>query len=72
MMTTHKNVIWNKVVPLKVFLFIWRLLNNKLPLKDNLIYRGIHLEDSALCLGGCRVAETIDHLVVRCDMSLSL
>jgi hypothetical protein len=32
----------------------------------------MHLEDSALCLGGCRVAETIDYLVVRCDMSLSL
>jgi hypothetical protein len=32
----------------------------------------MHLEDSALCLGGCGVGETIDHLVVGCDMSSCL
>jgi hypothetical protein len=36
-----------------------------------MIYYGMHLEDSALCLEGCGVAETIDHLVVGCDMSSS-
>ncbi|GAU43919.1 hypothetical protein TSUD_28600 [Trifolium subterraneum] len=71
-MATHNDVIWNKVVPLNVSLFAWRLLNNRLPLKDNLTRRGMHLEDSELCLGGCGVAETIDHLIVGCDMSSSL
>ncbi|GAU47696.1 hypothetical protein TSUD_190240 [Trifolium subterraneum] len=71
-MATHNDVIWNKVVPLKVSLFAWRLLNNRLPSKDNLTRRGMHLEDSELCLGGCGVAETIDHLIVGCDMSSSL
>ncbi|PNY13834.1 cysteine-rich receptor-like protein kinase [Trifolium pratense] len=72
MMTAHKDVIWNKVAPLKVSLFAWRLLNNRLPSKDNLTRRGMHLEDSALCLGGCGVAETIDHLIIGCEMSSSL
>ncbi|MCI63226.1 midasin, partial [Trifolium medium] len=48
------------------------MLNNRLPSKDNLIHRGMHLEDSTLCLGGCGVVETIDHLVVGCDMSFSV
>jgi hypothetical protein len=63
MMKAHKDVIWNKVIPLKVSLFALRLLNNRWPSKDNMIYHGMHLEDSALCLEGCGVAETIDHLV---------
>ncbi|GAU34577.1 hypothetical protein TSUD_29230 [Trifolium subterraneum] len=71
-LATHNDVIWNKVVPLKVSLFAWRLLNNRLPSKDNLTRRGMHLEDSELCLGGCGVAETIDHLIVGCDMSSPL
>jgi hypothetical protein len=32
----------------------------------------MHLEDSALCLGGCRVIKTFDHLVVGFDIYLSL
>ncbi|GAU10307.1 hypothetical protein TSUD_421680, partial [Trifolium subterraneum] len=71
-MATHNDFIWNKVGPLKVSLFAWRLLNNRLPSKDNLTRRGMHLEDSELCLGGCGVAETIDHLIVGCDMSSPL
>ncbi|GAU39392.1 hypothetical protein TSUD_295470 [Trifolium subterraneum] len=71
-LAAHNDVIWNKVVPLKLSLFAWRLLNNRLPSKENLNRRGMHLEDSELCLGGCGVAETIDHLVVGCDMSSSL
>jgi hypothetical protein len=66
-----QDIIWNKVIPLKVYLFAWRLLNNILPSKDNLICHGMHLEDSVLCLEGCGVVENIDHLVVGCDMSSS-
>jgi hypothetical protein len=41
----HNGVIWNKIAPLKVSLFAWRLLNNRLPTKDNLFRRGMtHLD----------------------------
>ena len=30
------NVIWNNLVPLRIFLFDWRLLHKRLPTKDNL------------------------------------
>jgi hypothetical protein len=36
----HKDIIWNKVVLLKVSLFSWRLLNDRLHSKDNLVGRG--------------------------------
>jgi hypothetical protein len=38
--TVHKDIIWNKVVLLKVSLFSWRLLNDRLHSKDNLVGRG--------------------------------
>ncbi|PNX94589.1 70 kDa peptidyl-prolyl isomerase [Trifolium pratense] len=71
-MAAHKDVIWNKVVLLKVTLFAWRMLNDRLPSKYNLICRSMHLENSALCLGGCGVDETIDHLVVGCDIWITI
>jgi hypothetical protein len=71
-MTAHKDAIWNKVITLNVSLFAWRMLEDKFPLKDNLIRRGMHLENSTLCVGGCDVGEIIELLVVGCNMSLSI
>jgi hypothetical protein len=63
----HNDVIWNKIAPLKVSLFAWRLLNNRLPTKDNLIRRRMTHLDSILCTSGCRVAETSNHLLLGCN-----
>jgi hypothetical protein len=41
--------IWHKQVPLKVFLFVWRLHHNRLPTKDNLI-RFFDIEFNYFCL----------------------
>jgi hypothetical protein len=49
----------NKLVPLKVFLFMWHLPNNRLPTKDNLIRCGILNEHSALCSGACSKEEAL-------------
>ncbi|MCH81942.1 cytochrome P450 [Trifolium medium] len=65
--SSHKDVVWNKLVPLKVSLFMWRLLNNRLPTKDNLIRREILDGDSALCSGACGKEETLSHLFFDCD-----
>ena len=33
----HTSEIWNKEVPLKISLFAWRLLRDRLPTTENLI-----------------------------------
>jgi hypothetical protein len=63
---------WLKQVPLKVYVFVWRLLRSRLPTKDNLLPRRvIHHEDS-LCVGGCGYLETTDHLFFHCNIFGSL
>jgi hypothetical protein len=44
-MASHKDDIWNKVVPLKVSLFVWRILNGELSSKDNFTRRGMLLKN---------------------------
>jgi hypothetical protein len=36
-----EDLVWHKQVPLKVYIFVWRLLRDKLPTKTNLVARGI-------------------------------
>jgi hypothetical protein len=36
-----EDLIWHAPVPLKVSIFAWRLLRDKLPTKANLVSRGI-------------------------------
>jgi hypothetical protein len=68
----NQEVIWNKIAPLKVSLFAWRLLKNKLPSKDNLLHRGMNQLDSVLCVGDCGVVETSDHLFFGCKLATPL
>jgi len=63
----HSNTIWNNEVPLKVNLFAWRLLRNRLPTTDNLIRRHILHHNAQLCVGGCGIMEDINHLFLSCD-----
>jgi hypothetical protein len=56
--------VWQKQV---VSVFVWQLLYNRLPTKDNLIRRRIIQHDNALCIGGCGSGETAYHLLFRCD-----
>ncbi|MCI37386.1 cysteine-rich receptor-like protein kinase, partial [Trifolium medium] len=34
-------LLWHKQVPLKISIFVWRLLRDRLPTKANLVTRGI-------------------------------
>jgi len=58
---------WLKYVPLKVSIFVWRLLRNRLPTKDNLLCRRIPYHDDIICAGGCGCPETTCHLLFRCN-----
>jgi hypothetical protein len=64
--TTHVDIIWNKIVPLKMSLFAWRMLQDRLSTKDNLVRRDVTLETGVLCSGGCGMDEDVDHLILGC------
>lgn len=54
-------------MPLKLNLFVWRLLLNRIPTKDNLVRRGIVSTDDCHCVEGCGLDEEKNHLLVRCN-----
>lgn len=62
---TLQEVIWNKIVPLKVSIFVWRMFRNRLSTKDNLERRGVIQLNSNTCIIGCGQHETLDHLFVK-------
>lgn len=70
--TVVSNIIWLKHVPLKISLFVWRLLHNRWPTKDNLFWWDIIHSDSQLCLNGFGKVESIDHLFLDCNVTSSL
>jgi len=64
--------VWHKLIMLKVSLFVWRLLRNKLPTKDNLMRRRVLQITGSACVSGCGDTETASHLVLGCDIFGSL
>ena len=58
--------VWVKEAPLKVSMFVWRLLRNRIPTKDNLFCRRIIPVDDISCISGCDSPETVDHLLCHC------
>jgi len=64
-MLTSKT-LWHKDIPLKVFLFGWRLFRDRLPTKNNLFRRGVITYNDRLCVGGHDVLETSSHLLLHC------
>jgi hypothetical protein len=63
---TMGDLIWHKQVPLKVFIFAWRLLRDRLPTKNHLLRRGIINGEAVMCVTGCGMAETASHLFIHC------
>lgn len=69
---TATDLIWHKQVPLKVSIFAWRLLRDRLPTKSNLLHRGIISADYYVCTTGYGHLETAHHLFLSCSMFGSL
>jgi len=59
--------MWNKITQLEVFMFKWQLLNNRIPIKDNLLRCGISHDSSNICLRGCKSNKYVDRLFFQCD-----
>jgi len=66
------DLIWHRMVPLKISILAWRLLRDKLPTKNNLVRRGIIQVEAARCVVGCGNDESATHLFIHCDMYGSL
>jgi len=61
-------MMFGRYIPAKVSLFVWRLLRNRLPTKDNLMRRRvIHANDTA-CAYGCGDSESANHLFLECEI----
>ncbi|KAL4565722.1 hypothetical protein LXL04_029825 [Taraxacum kok-saghyz] len=73
-METHKTMgqiqseSWNKWVPKKHNIFIWRLLKNRLPTRRNLCNMGVDVPCS-LCPLCDQKEEDANHLFVECSIS---
>jgi len=63
----HNIIIWHKKVPLKVNIFVWRLLRNRLSTTDNLIKRKVLQPNTFFSYGGCGLQEDSDNLILTCD-----
>jgi hypothetical protein len=64
-METRWKKIWSLAVPPKQTHLIWRILDNALPVKENLLYRGIRC--APFCSYYGTKLETINHIFMECD-----
>ncbi|GJW78077.1 reverse transcriptase domain, reverse transcriptase zinc-binding domain protein [Tanacetum coccineum] len=65
------ETLWNRLVPEKVNIFVWRALKGRLPVRVELDRRGIDL-DSILCPCCNDIVETCAHCLVTCDLAMSV
>ncbi|GAU36155.1 hypothetical protein TSUD_275140 [Trifolium subterraneum] len=67
-----EGLIWHNQVPLKVSIFAWRLLRDRLPTKANLVTRGILSSEAYYCVSGCGAVKSAHHLFISCSTFGSL
>lgn len=65
----RNHVLWLKVAPLKVNIFVWRLFLNRLATKDNMHRRHNLANTDNLCSIGCDNVEDQDHLFFQYNFS---
>nr|GEX57016.1 RNA-directed DNA polymerase, eukaryota [Tanacetum cinerariifolium] len=61
---------WNRNIPIKVNIFLWRLNLNKLPTRVNLERKGVVI-GSSLCPLRHLDVETANHLFFNCELATS-
>ncbi|GJS38524.1 RNA-directed DNA polymerase, eukaryota, reverse transcriptase zinc-binding domain protein [Tanacetum coccineum] len=69
--TDNEATRWNRNIPIKVNVFLWRLKLNKLPYRVNLDRRGIEV-GSILCPSCLDDFETVNHSFFNCGMAKDL
>jgi hypothetical protein len=71
-MDAAEDLIWHSQVPLKVSIFVWHLLRDRLPTKANLVSRDILSPEARHCVSGCGEVESAQHLFLSCGTFGSL
>ncbi|GJR57351.1 RNA-directed DNA polymerase, eukaryota, reverse transcriptase zinc-binding domain protein [Tanacetum coccineum] len=66
-----QETIWNKLVPKRVNIFVWRALKGRLLVRDELDKRGIDL-DLVLCPSCTNAVESCAHSLVTCDLAMNV
>ncbi|KAK2363998.1 hypothetical protein QL285_088919 [Trifolium repens] len=66
------DLIWHRHAPLKVSIFAWRLLRDRLPTKENMVACGIITPNAYLCASGCGDIESAHRLFLSCSFFGSL
>ena len=66
-----QETIWNKLVPKKVNIFVWRALRGRLLVRVELDRRGVDL-DSVLCPSCKSFVETCTHSLITCDLAMGV
>ena len=61
-----QHILWLKEVPLKVSLFAWRFLQNRIPVEENLLRRHALSINDQLCTSGRGCKEDRDNLFISC------
>lgn len=64
----YSLLVWNKLVPLKISSVRMSIVLHILPIKNNLISKGINQIDSRLCVEGCELNKTVQHFFFVCLM----
>lgn len=64
------QVMWDLGLPTKIQIFVWRVLNSRLPTKDQLMLRGaLDLTHNLRCVFCDLFPETTSHLFHECHIS---
>ena len=66
------DLIWHHQVLLKVSVFAWQLLRDRLPTKENLAVRGVIPTYATSCVSSCGHIVTAQHLFLSCSTFASL
>jgi len=61
--------VWHKHIPSKVSLFVWRLLRNRLPTKENLARRSILPSTELACTANYGNSETAHRIFIGCGIA---
>jgi len=61
-LNNDNTIISPKEVPLKVNIFTWRLIRNRLSTINNLIRRHVLQPNTSFCSCGCGSQEDVDHM----------
>ncbi|GJS85893.1 nucleotide-binding alpha-beta plait domain-containing protein [Tanacetum coccineum] len=60
---------WSKLVPIKINVFMWRMILDKLPTRLNLMLRGLDVQSNLCVICGTHI-ESIDHVMLHCQVAL--